>query len=50
MIKYPPAMWETWVRSLGWDDPLQKGMAAHSVFWPGEFHKQSVGLESVRHT
>ena len=25
MIKNPPAMWETWVRSLGWEDPLQKG-------------------------
>ena len=23
-------MWETWVRSLGWDDPLEKGMATHS--------------------
>ena len=25
-----PAMQETWVRSLGWDDPLEKGMATHS--------------------
>ena len=25
-----PAMQETWVRSLGWEDPLEKGMAAHS--------------------
>ena len=25
-----PAMWETWVRSLGWEHPLEKGMAAHS--------------------
>ena len=24
-----PAMWETWVRSLGWEDPLEKGMAMH---------------------
>ena len=29
-VKNPPAMWETWVRSLGWEDPLQKGMATHS--------------------
>ena len=29
-IKNPPAMRETWVRSLGWEDPLEKGMAAHS--------------------
>ena len=25
-----PAMWETWARSLGWEDPLEKGMATHS--------------------
>ena len=25
VVKNPPAMWETWVRSLGWEDPLQKG-------------------------
>ena len=29
-VKNPPAMWETWVRSLGWEDPLEKGRAAHS--------------------
>ena len=29
-IKNPPAMQETWVRSLGWEGPLEKGMAAHS--------------------
>ena len=28
--KNPPAMWETWVRSLGWEDPLEKGTATHS--------------------
>ena len=25
-----PAMWETWLRSLGWEDPLEEGMATHS--------------------
>ena len=30
LVKNLPAMWETWVRSLGWEDPLEKGMAAHS--------------------
>ena len=30
LIKNPSAMQETWVRSLGWDDPLEKEMAAHS--------------------
>ena len=28
--KNPPAMWETWVQSLGWEDPLEKGKATHS--------------------
>ena len=30
MIKKLPAMWETWVQSLGWEDPLEEGMATHS--------------------
>ena len=30
MAKNLPAMGETWVRSLGWEDPLEKGMATHS--------------------
>ena len=30
MVKRPPAMWETWVRSLGQEDPLEKEMATHS--------------------
>ena len=30
IIKNPPATWETWVRSLGWGDPLEEGMATHS--------------------
>ena len=29
-VRNPPAMWETWVRSLGWKDPLEEGMATHS--------------------
>ena len=29
-VKNPPAILETWVRSLGWEDPLEKGMATHS--------------------
>ena len=31
-VKNPAAMWETWVRSLGWGDPLEKGTASHSRF------------------
>ena len=30
LVKNPPAMWETWVPSLGWEDPLEKGMTTHS--------------------
>ena len=33
-----PAMWETWVLPLGWEDPLEKGKASTPVFWPGKFH------------
>ena len=32
MFKNPPARWETWVRSLSWEDPLEDGMATHSIF------------------
>ena len=30
LIKNPPAMWETWIRSLGLEDPLEKGKVTHS--------------------
>ena len=30
LVKNPPAIRETWVRSLGWEDPLEKGKATHS--------------------
>ena len=30
LVTSPPAMWETWVPSLGWEDPLEKGTATHS--------------------
>ena len=39
-------MWETWVRSLGWEDPLEKGMATHSSILAGESHGQRSGLQS----
>ena len=37
-VKNLPTMQETWVRSLGWEDPLEKGKAIHSSIWPREFH------------
>ena len=30
LVKNMPAMWETWVQSLGWEDPLEKGETTHS--------------------
>ena len=30
LVKSLPAMWETWVQSLGWEDPLEKGTITHS--------------------
>ena len=38
LVKNPPAVWETWVQSLCWEDPLEKGRLPTPVFWPGEFH------------
>ena len=34
LVENPPAKQETWVPSLGWEDPLEKETATH---WPGEF-------------
>ena len=56
MVKNLPAMWETWVRSLGQEDPVDKGMATHpsilawKIPWteePGRL--QSIGSQRVRH-
>ena len=49
MIKNLPAMWETWVRSLGWEDLLEKGMATHSsiLAWKIPWTEESGGLHSM---
>ena len=51
LVKNPPAMPETWVRSLGWDDPLEKEKATHPsiLAWriPGTI--QSMGSQRVGH-
>ena len=41
--KNPPAVWETWIRYLGWEDPLEKGKATHSsiLAWSIPWTKQS---------
>ena len=53
-VKNPPAMQKTWVQSLGWEDPLAKGMAPHSsilaweIPWTEEpCRLQSMGLHRV---
>ena len=40
VVKNPPAMQETQGQPLGWADPLEEGMATHSVFLPGESYGQ----------
>ena len=44
MIKNLPTIQETWVQSLGWEDPLEKKMATHlaTVFLPGETRGQRI--------
>ena len=39
-VKNLPAMQETWVQSLDWEDPREKGMATHSSFLLGDVHGQ----------
>ena len=50
LVKNLPAMWETWVQSLGWEDPLEKGKATHSsiLAWRIPWTK-SMGLKIVGH-
>ena len=51
LVKNLPAMWETWVRSLGWEDPLEKGKATHSsiLAWRIPWTIQSTGSQRVGH-
>ena len=48
LVKDPPAMQGTWVRSLGWKDPLEKGKATHSSILAWRTI-QSMGLQRVGH-
>ena len=47
--KNPPASWETWVLSLGWEDPLEKGKATHSsiLAWRIPWTVKSMGSQRV---
>ena len=48
LVKNPPTMWETWLQSLGWEDPLEKGTATHSRIraWRVPWAVWSAGLQS----
>ena len=50
-LKRLPAMWETWVRSLGQEDPLEKEMATHSsiLAWRVPWTEELCGLQSTGH-
>ena len=48
-IKNMLAMWETWVRSLGWKDPLEEGIATYSsiLAWAIPWMEEAGGLQSM---
>ena len=51
LVKNPPAMQETLIQFLGWEDPLEKGKATHSsiLAWRFPGTVQSMGSQRVRH-
>ena len=51
LVKNPSATWETWIRSLHWEDPLEKRKATHSsiLAWRIPWTIQSMGSQRVRH-
>ena len=50
-VKNLPAMWETQVQFLGWEDPLEEGMATHSsiLTWRIPWTKEAGGPQSIGH-
>ena len=48
-VKNLPAMWDTWARSLGWEDPLEDGMETHSsiLAWRIPWTEKPGGLQSI---
>ena len=51
LVKNPPAMWEIWVQSLDWENPLEKGKATPSsiLAWRIPWTVQSMGSQRIRH-
>ena len=52
LVKNPPAMWETWVQRLGWEDPLEKAKATHSsiLAWRTPWTVQSMDRKELTKT
>ena len=50
LVKNPPAVQETWVQSLGWEDPLEEGKATHSIIlaWKIPWTEEPGRLQSMR--
>ena len=54
-VKNPPAMRETWIQPLGWEDPLEKGTATHfrilaqRIPWTETGRLQSMGSQRIRY-
>ena len=51
IVKKSPAMWEIWVQSLGWEDPLDEGMATHSsiLAWRIPMNREAVAWRDTVH-
>ena len=49
LVKNLPTMWDSWIWSLGWEDPLGKGKATHSSILAWRIPWQSMGSQRVRH-
>ena len=49
MVKKSPAMWDIWAGSLGWEDPLEEGVATHSsiLAWRVPWMDEPGGLQSI---
>ena len=49
LVKNPPAMQETWVKFLGWENPLEEGVATHSsiLVWRIPWTEEPNGLQSI---
>ena len=49
MVKNLPVVWETWVQSLGWEDPLEEGTATHTSILAGKspWTEEPGGLQSM---